>query len=152
MTATLARRSAANRSTVGASSHTLRRARHGRRFLCRKDIIPLTEYDATVLGKPSGSRDSSGKSSRSGVKMKTRLTVCSTCLEEIESKLIELLPSVDGKRQERAKVSEALCFVRQARRAVSDAQTRIDGMVDSGNGSRLKIANNIWQRLESDTG
>jgi hypothetical protein len=83
--------------------------------------------------------------------MKTRLAVCSTCLQEIESKLTELLPSVNGNRQERAKVAEALSFVQQARRAVSDTQTRIDGM-DSGNGSRLRIANSIWQRLESATG
>jgi len=82
--------------------------------------------------------------------MKTRLTVCSTCLQEIESKLTQLLPSVDGNRQERAKISEALSFVRQAQKAVSDAQTRIDAMLDSGNGSRLRIANNLWQRLESE--
>ena len=83
--------------------------------------------------------------------MKTRLTVCSTCLQEIESKLTELLPSVDGNRQGRGKVSEALSFVREARKAVSEAQTRIDAMRDSGNGSRLRIANNIWERLESES-
>jgi hypothetical protein len=37
--------------TPSVSSHTFRRARHGRRFLCRKIYIPETEYDEIGLGK-----------------------------------------------------------------------------------------------------
>src|SRR5690349_2289657 len=33
--------------TPSVSSHTFRRARHGRRFLCRKTYIPQTGYDTT---------------------------------------------------------------------------------------------------------
>ena len=69
--------------------------------------------------------------------MKNRLVMCSIYLEEVESKLSELVNAVeDG--AERAKVSEALSFVQQAKRAISETENRIGALhiqteIDKGN-------------------
>ena len=42
--------------TASVSFHTFRRARHGRRFLCRKTYILQTGYDATSVGSVASIR------------------------------------------------------------------------------------------------
>jgi hypothetical protein len=52
--------------------------------------------------------------------------MCATYLQEVEGKLAALLDSMNTDRSQSSSVMEALSFVQQARRAVSEAQTRID--------------------------
>jgi hypothetical protein len=65
--------------------------------------------------------------------MENKLLMCSSHLEEVEEKLIELLQSsMDGDPEERAaKVSEALDFVRGAQKELSAARTNIEVFCDT---------------------
>jgi len=60
--------------------------------------------------------------------MENRLLMCATYLREVEEKLAALLASMDGDRSRSSRVTEALSFVQQARRAVSEAQTQVDSL------------------------
>ena len=57
--------------------------------------------------------------------MQNRLLMCATYLQEVEEKLAALLDSVNIDSSQGSSVMEALSFVQQARRAVSEAQTRL---------------------------
>jgi hypothetical protein len=58
--------------------------------------------------------------------MQNRLLMCATYLQEVEEKLAALLASMNSDRSQSSRVTEALSFVQQARRAVSEAQTQIN--------------------------
>ena len=47
--------------------------------------------------------------------MKSRLAICSACLQEIESKLAKLQSSISHDPEGQAKATEALRFIRQAK-------------------------------------
>jgi hypothetical protein len=66
--------------------------------------------------------------------MQNRLLMCATYLQEVEEKLAALLASMNSDRSQSSRVMEALSFVQQARRAVSEAQTQIDSL-QTPNGS-----------------
>lgn len=60
--------------------------------------------------------------------MQNRLLMCATYLKEVEEKLVELQASMDGNLSEKSKVTEALSFVEQARKAISETKTRVDSL------------------------
>jgi hypothetical protein len=60
--------------------------------------------------------------------MKNRLAICSTYLQEIESKLSMFLASPDSDRDEKTGLTEALTFIHQAREAISEAQVKVDAL------------------------
>ena len=60
--------------------------------------------------------------------MQNRLLMCATYLQEVEEKLAALMASTNSDRSQTFKVTEALSFVQQARRAVSEAQTQVDSL------------------------
>jgi hypothetical protein len=69
--------------------------------------------------------------------MKNRLVMCATYLEEVESKLSELVNSVKDDA-DRAKASEALSFVQQAKKAISETTSGVGSLhvrteIDKGN-------------------
>ena len=51
--------------------------------------------------------------------METRLVVCSIYLNEVESELNEVLALPDNDDETKARIIEALAFVREARQAVT---------------------------------
>ena len=60
--------------------------------------------------------------------MKNRLAICSTYLEEIESKLSAFLTSPESDLEEKTGLTDALGFVRQARKAISEAHLKIEAL------------------------
>ena len=60
--------------------------------------------------------------------MKNRLAICSKYLEEIESKLSAFLTSPESDPEEKTGLTEALTFVHQARKAISEAQARVESL------------------------
>jgi hypothetical protein len=66
--------------------------------------------------------------------MRNRLSVCSSYLLEVEEKLLELQSSIDD-AQETAKISKALSFVHEARKAISAARTTVESL----NGMQLQV-------------
>jgi hypothetical protein len=59
--------------------------------------------------------------------MEEKLSMCSSYLQGVEEKLIELESSMDGDLEERAaKIGEALNFVRGAQKELSTAWANID--------------------------
>ena len=74
--------------------------------------------------------------------MKSRLAICSACLQEIESKLAKLQSSISHDPEGQAKATEALRFIQQARKSISKAHAKIDELIDahSGRQHRRKAA------------
>jgi hypothetical protein len=66
--------------------------------------------------------------------MKNKLSVCSSYLFEVEEKLLELQSSTDN-AEETARISEALSFVHEARKAISAARTTVESL----NGMQLQV-------------
>jgi hypothetical protein len=60
--------------------------------------------------------------------MKDRLVICSKYLEEIESKLSAFLASPESEPEEKTGLTEALTFVQQARKAISEALVRVESL------------------------
>ena len=58
--------------------------------------------------------------------MQIRLGFCSCYLKEVEEKLTKLHATISDDPEARVTVDEAVGFVREARRAVSNAQERIE--------------------------
>lgn len=58
--------------------------------------------------------------------MQIRLVYCSRCLKEVEVKFIQLKARMSDDPGAPATVDDAVGFVREARRAVSNAQERIE--------------------------
>ena len=57
--------------------------------------------------------------------MQSRLQLCSVYLKEVEGKLIQLRNSVGDDLEARSKVVEALGFIEQAQRTVSQTQQHV---------------------------
>lgn len=57
--------------------------------------------------------------------MQSRLQLCSVYLKEVEGKLIQLRNSMGDNLEARSKVIEALSFIEQAHRAVSQTQQQV---------------------------
>jgi hypothetical protein len=60
--------------------------------------------------------------------MQNRLLTCATYLQEVQEKLSALRDVFECDSSERLKVTEAMLFVDQARRAISETQTRVDSL------------------------
>ena len=58
--------------------------------------------------------------------MQIRLVYCSRYLKEVEEKLTKLHAEIGNDPEARVTVAEAVGFVREARRAVSSAQKKIE--------------------------
>ena len=61
--------------------------------------------------------------------MKNGLAMCAVHLQEVEEKLVALQASLGGNFSERTKVSEALSFIAQARKAISETQVKVDSLL-----------------------
>jgi hypothetical protein len=59
--------------------------------------------------------------------MKSRLNLCCQYLGDVKTRLVELLDSSES-ATERIRIAEAISFLEQATRAVSEAQNRIDDL------------------------
>jgi hypothetical protein len=54
--------------------------------------------------------------------MQSELLMCSIYLQEVEQKLTEFHASLDGDHSDRFKVTEALSFIEQARKSISQSE------------------------------
>ena len=60
--------------------------------------------------------------------MQNRLMLCATYLKEVEEKLLALQDSMEVAPEQRGNIAEALSFVQQARKAVSQTKASVDSL------------------------
>jgi hypothetical protein len=70
--------------------------------------------------------------------VKNRLAICSTYLDEIESKLSAFLASPESDLDEKTGLTEALTFIHQARKAISEAQVKVDALHGRRNAAKKR--------------
>jgi hypothetical protein len=62
--------------------------------------------------------------------MKGRLAICATYLQEIESRLAKLQSSLSHDADGKAKATEALRFIQEAKKSISKAHAKVDELID----------------------
>ena len=60
--------------------------------------------------------------------MQNRLLMCAAYLKEVQDKLAALHDSLGVDLSEKSKITEAILFIEQARKAVSESQSRVGSL------------------------